>query len=409
MSNHTDLSLSADTPNIMLPFMLFNATPDNLHEIMAEKGCHTMRNYAVMHAIISFVKLEITEHVHGFDFPIGKTIRVSYNGIASRAGCDRRTAIRAVADLTTAGMLIKQVSPVVGMHHESNSYQIAFYTEAIDKIKKDPGLIQRKRKFQALASTEDAEAARANDAETLPDATESSSNSEPNATESLNLDLKKEENTRAPTPGPRARPRKADFVPEVEGGEDNFSNSQNPEPEPPEPPPSAALPTGVPADDRLKEKNSRKEKDVDFFHRECFSLADKFAGDDLEYTPPDLHRKHAAQFRDQLMKMFRSPALVNRYPDEGVRLARCTEALRIWIEIVHDRDKPAFSVGFLSTEVGMRALIQAKKQAMEGYADYQEIELDPAIVELSKQKWGENWKEKRKQENAKRRAGHDMV
>ena len=157
----------------MLPFMLFNASPDNLHEIMAEKDCHTLRNYAVMHAIISFVKLEITEHVHGFDFPVGQTIQISYNGIALRAGCDRRTAIRAVTDLTTAKMLTKQLSPVAGMHHESNAYQIAFYTEAIDKIKKDPGLIQRKRKFLALASTEDAEEARANDAETPPSDTAS--------------------------------------------------------------------------------------------------------------------------------------------------------------------------------------------------------------------------------------------
>ena len=388
-----------DTRNIMLPFILFNATPDNLHEIMAEKGCHTMRNYAVMHAIISFVKLEVTEHVHGFDFPIGKTIPISYNGIALRAGCDRRTAIRAVAELTTAGMLIKQVSPVAGMHHESNSYQIAFYTEAIDKIKKDHGLIQRKRKFLALASTEDAEEARANDAETLPDATESPSNSEPNATESLNLDLKKEENTRAPTPGPRARTRKADFVPEGEGEKLKISEKQE---EPSASNAAPAVPTGTPENGRPEEKNSQREKDADFFLSASFSLADKFAGEDLEYTPPDLRRKHAAQFRDHLMKMFRSPALVDRYPDEDVRLARCTEALRIWIEIVQDRDKPAFSVGFLSTEVGMRALIQAKKQAMEGFADYQEVELDPVIVELSRARWGENWKEKREQEMARR-------
>ena len=190
-------------------------------------------------------------------------------------------------------------------------------------------------------------------------------------------------------------------MPTEEGEGENCKFSENQE-EPPAPQPAAASPTGAPEADRLEEKNSRKEKDVDFFRRECFSLADKFAGDDLEYTPPDLRRKHAAQFRDQLMKMFRSPALVARYPDEDVRLARCTESLRIWIEIVHDRDKPAFSVGFLSTEVGMRALIQAKKQAMEGFADYQEVELDPAIVELAREKWGDNWREKRRQEMARK-------
>ena len=66
--------------NIMLPFPIFNASPDNLHEIMQEAGVHNMRNYAVMNAIISFVKLEITEHAHGFDFPTGVTIRVFLSG-----------------------------------------------------------------------------------------------------------------------------------------------------------------------------------------------------------------------------------------------------------------------------------------------------------------------------------------
>ena len=101
------------------------------------------------------------------------------------------------------------------------------------------------------------------------------------------------------------------------------------------------------------------------------------------------------------MKMFRSPALADRYPDDDVRLARCTETLRLWIEIVQDRNKPAHSVGFITTEPGMKALIQAKKQAMEGYADYQEIELDPVVEALWREKHGENWKEKRKQEMAR--------
>ena len=250
----------SDTPNVMLPFILFNASPDNLHEIMTEKGCHTMRNYAVMHAIISFVQLEITEHVHGFDFPIGKTISISYSGIALRAGCDRRTAIRAINELSSneVGLLVKEVSPVSGMHHESNSYQIVFYTEAIDKIKKDPGLIQRKQKFLALASTQAAESARHQDAETLPDDLKSPSNPEPNATKSPFLDLKKEE-----APIPTGLGTSTGIAPTVPKGErrGDFSNSQRQEKfKTSETAQYDFLPAAAPGPG--PEKNLAKEKDV---------------------------------------------------------------------------------------------------------------------------------------------------
>ena len=58
--------------------------------------------------------------------------------------------------------------------------------------------------------------------------------------------------------------------------------------------------------------------------------------------------------------------------------------------------------------ISVRALIQAKKQAMEGFADYQEIELDPAVEFLWREKYGDNWREKRRQEMARDGGGQTV-
>ena len=105
------------------------------------------------------------------------------------------------------------------------------------------------------------------------------------------------------------------------------------------------------------------------------------------------------QFHDPLIKLFQSPQVIAAYADESERLARCSETLALWIDLVKFRDNPAVSVGFINTEPGLRALMQAQKQVFQAHSDYldleQEIELDPQLVEMYQMRFGDNWKQKR--------------
>ena len=370
-------------------------TPPTVHQFLKEKECFNKHNKMIVMDLLSMVSLREKEKIHDIKVYSGWTCVISVHALAERNDMSERSVYYAIKELEDKKAIERRK---VGKCYK---FRVMIYPKALKRLEQNPDHPKHQITTSVPNPARVAEIEKEAAFIPAPVAVENPTNPAPVADKQELKDLREDP---GPHPGPRVQAQEATGVPNKEGEGEKLEISENQE-DPPATQPAAALPTGVPADDRLEEKNSQKEKDVEFFRSSSFSLADKFAGDDLEYTPPDLHRKHAAQFRDQLMKMFRSPALVDRYPDEGVRLARCTESLRIWIEIVQDRDKPAFSVGFLSTEVGMRALIQAKKQAMEGFADYQEIELDPAIVELSRAKWGANWKEKRKQENERRR-GH---
>ena len=93
-------------------------------------------------------------------------------------------------DLSKAGLLKKHVHSVNGAHHGANTYQILLYPEAIDKIKEDPELIKQKRKFQALAQSQDSEIEREKEALEASDYEDSDSND--SDSESHSLDLKEE-------------------------------------------------------------------------------------------------------------------------------------------------------------------------------------------------------------------------
>ena len=173
-----------------------------------------------------------------------------------------------------------------------------------------------------------------------------------------------------------------------------------PEPDPPAPPTAE------------KPKTSQKEKQgghpdpigADFAFRESFQLADHFAGDEVEFEDDNQRRQRASRFRNLLIKEFRSASAAARYPDPDLRLQACVEIVHLWIDIVKSRNTPAEYIGFISTEPGMRALTQARKQIFGSADQYREIELDPTVQAMWKAKHGDNWREKREQEIADRAA-----
>ena len=175
-----------------------------------------------------------------------------------------------------------------------------------------------------------------------------------------------------------------------------------PTPEPNPPPPAAAE----------KPKTSQKEKNTehpdpigpDFAFRESFRLADKFAGDEIEFEDDNQRQQRATRFRNLLIKEFHSAPAAARYPDPDLRLQACVQIVHLWIDIVKSRNRPAEYIGFISTEPGMRALTQARKQIFGSADDYQEIELDPTVQAMWREKHGDNWREKRQQEIAARAA-----
>ena len=149
--------------------------------------------------------------------------------------------------------------------------------------------------------------------------------------------------TKAPYYPPHNREKLPISIPK-EGGDKTFSKiSSKPKPETRHGNRSTGRdPTPRPPSIGSKsQKTCQKGKNAGFFHSVCLDLADKFAGEDLPYTPPDLRRLRAAQFRDPLIKLFQSPQVIAAYADESERLARCSETLALWIDLVKFRDNPA--------------------------------------------------------------------
>lgn len=177
-------------------------------------------------------------------------------------------------------------------------------------------------------------------------------------------------------------------------------SERTPEPDPPAPPPVE------------KPKTSQKEQNVghpdpigaDFAFRESFRLADHFAGDEIEFEDDNQRRRRASRFKNLLIKEFHSTSAAARYPDPDLRLQACVQVVHLWIDIVKSRNTPAEYIGFISTEPGMRALTQARKQVFGSTDQYQEIQLDPTVQAMWRAKYGDNWREKREKEIAARAA-----
>ena len=195
-----------------------------------------------------------------------------------------------------------------------------------------------------------------------------------------------------------------------EGEQEEAEHKSRPADPAPEPTPERDPPVPPKAE---KPKTSQREKQVrqpdllieaNFAFRESFRLADHFAGDESEFEDDNQRQQRASRFRDLLIKEFHSTSAAARYPDPDLRLQACVQVVHLWIDIVKSRNTPAQYIGFITTEPGMRALTQARKQVFGSADQYREIELDPTVQALWRAKYGDNWREKREQEIAARAA-----
>ncbi len=142
------------------------------------------------------------------------------------------------------------------------------------------------------------------------------------------------------------------------------------------------------------EKASQRQKHTGLPFSDVFQVVTHWLGERNDYTPEVYRRELAHQFGDKINK-FVLPAAVRHTPDH-LHLS-CVDVMKIWIDTVKSRRKPAYSVNYIDTEPGMNALIDAMRQVLGSIAEVAEMEMDPTLVEMWKEKWGENWREKRRE------------
>lgn len=341
------------------------AIPDEEFAALSMKQCRSLLDEAglkkspynvVLYELHDLLDWEATVRIGIKDFFTGWTLVISDKTLAEdRCGCSVNTLRKAISALIDAGIIKRQK---VGKCYR---YRIMRYKPMIDHLKQNPPKTKKIEYVDASDGTERTETKHTT-------RQNKKANSADNSQNYANFEDKQDSSRFIPDLAPPPEP---DPVPDK-----NVEEAEN---------------------------DSQKEKTPDLTAH-AYHLADKFAGDEIEFTPDDLRHKRAHQFRDHLAKMLRSPSLAEECPDDADRLDKCTQVLALWIEIVRDRDRPAETVGFMGTEPGMKALSQARKQVFESARDFQEYLMSPEVIEEYERRFGENWREKREQ--LIRKGGH---
>ena len=301
------------------------------------------------------VTIDGTKHVRGATFP------TSQARLAERVGVERRATVNTyLRQLEDAGIIRKEDAGRGG--HNCLRYIFTTFDRGAEQLRQE--ISERK-----------AEEESASDEQKL---TEKTCTPRRNAEEKGVREQKKPVRTEAKTCTPQSvhspeYPDKSRISPSTGLGADTGIADPMPNEEVAETQDLHSKPDAAAAEPSDEQKNSRKEKNTDFFLSNSFHLADKFAGDELEFTPPELRKKRAAQFQDHLTNMFRSARVADACPDAAERLEKCTRILEIWVEIVKNRHEPAQFVGFMDTDAGMTALAKAQSQVI--------------AAEQRKQKW----------------------
>ena len=303
-AKHSQASLdqSLAPPPTIIALDVWGPAPPDVHRYLIDADVFSSRNKLIVMDLLSLINLSEKVQIHDLLVYTGWSCPVSKNGLATRNALSKRSVDAAIHELLEAGVIERR------KFGKSFRYRVkAIYQPQIDELKRNPDHPKhnfaspvpnptRKSEIEEEALADSAAAAPSSNQSIPKGASAAPDPSIDSATIAPYQDLREEEKNPGPHPGSRVRTGIADPMPKAGEGEGNFSNSPKPSPDPPASTAAPVLPTGFPADDRLEEKASQREKDVQFFHSSSLSLADKFAGDEIDYTPPDLRRKRADQF-----------------------------------------------------------------------------------------------------------------
>ena len=123
-------------------------------------------------------------------------------------------------------------------------------------------------------------------------------------------------------------------------------------------------------------------------------IVDSWLGDSLEFTPDTFRQELAFEFNDAIHE-FILP-LARRHAPDCPETA-CRDVILNWVAAVKDRHKPARYVSYIRTGPGKQALVDALRSELGSIAAAQAMELDPTIAAMWEERYGANWKEKRRE------------
>ena len=380
---------STQKNNPAIPAELFSYFFPEAKQSLRDADIYNSRNVLVARTLCDFIDFNDTVTINGQKYHDGFTCRLSREKIAQESALSVRSVDRSIAEMKDAGVLEVKNAGIC------NKFRLTAFSTLHAKIKEKPP--EQLDSVKHPPSTQSHDTANrsntpANESEgsaTVADSQDTSQEFKQDTSSTSSLAASTGIAPTMPTEGERE---------EAEPRDQPAHPASEPPPEP-DPPPPACSRNGV-----EKPKTSQREKNADFAFRESFRLADKFAGDDIEFEDDNQRRQRASRFRNSLIKEVHSASAAARYPDPDLRLQACVEVFRLWIDIVKSRNNPAEYIGFISTEPGMRALTHARKQVFGSADQYREIELDPTVQALWRAKYGDNWREKREQEIAARAA-----
>ena len=383
----------ANDTNLSIPFGTFGATPFELiDEDLDTHGIDYVYAHLLYVRLFGLVDWKRTARIGCHDFMLGFTGYLSDDAIVKilRVGSNN-TARKAMKMLLDAG-LVKRYQNI---GDRCPHYRIMLFESAIAFLKDNPPktvkveYLADKDTFDKIKHTQKNNPKPKQSPSTNVDESDIDALTETcayeigeDAPDAHNQDLTKI-NTHIPTP-PLDRGPLGDMEEEdrLDQSEDN---------------PVHEIFDKAIEDHEKQEKASQRENHADLPFSEVLEVVNYWLGESNDFIPDAYRLDLAHQFHTKIHKHI-MPAAARHVPDDRDRVRACIDVMRLWIDKVKSRKKPAKYPNFIDTGPGMTALTECMEQVLGGIATFAEMELDPVLVDLYKDKWGENWKEKREAE-----------
>ena len=383
-----------DQFNLSIPFATFGAVPFDLIAQEFDRVGITNANSRLLYiSLFGLLDWKKTVRISCHDFMLGITGYLSDKAMQKVLGCKSHNTARDAMKRLLDTELVKKLDKEKG--HKCCRYEIALFGPILESLKQTPPetvkveYLAKNDVFNAkLKHTQKDNPKPKSSPETMDAVT--AHNTMDAVTE--NMDAKfaaNQESFKIETPDPTPP---LDLVPVLEptftaerGEEVRLDQSE-----------SKDKPDGADLPQETQEKASQREKHGDLPFNEVLKLVCHWLGESNEFTPDAYRLDLAHQFHTKIHK-YVLPAAVRHVPDDPDRTQACIDVMKVWIDKVKSRRKPAKYPNFIDTGPGMTALTEAMQQVLGGIVSFAEMEMDPTLVELYEAKWGENWREKHRE------------